>query len=61
MKVATTEGEIEASELIVKDVPQWSDNARVIATEWYLNGKLVRRDVWANVLRAEKTEVKRGC
>lgn len=57
MKVATTKGEIEADELDIHDVTQWSDNARVTATEWFLNGELVRRDVWVNGLRPVKVGV----
>lgn len=51
MKVLTTLGLVERSELEVKDVISEEDNARVSATEWYKDGELVRRDVNVNVLR----------
>lgn len=51
MRVLTTAGLIERDRLQVKDIVTESDNAREFATEWRLNGELVRRDVWVNVLR----------
>jgi hypothetical protein len=51
MKVMTSQGEIERSELVARDITEESDDARVTATEWYLLGVLVRRDVWVNPLR----------
>lgn len=53
MKVYTTKGLVERSELTVKDVVNESENARECATEWYLGGELVRRDAWVNVLRPQ--------
>lgn len=51
MKVMTTKGMIERSELTVKDEITESDNARTIAACWYLGDELVRRSVWVDVLR----------
>lgn len=51
MKIHTKLGLIERGQLRVKDVVSEEDNARVIATEWYLGEELVRRDVFVNVLR----------
>ena len=49
--VQTTVGLVEQSNLEIKDVIENGDSARVTATEWYLNGLLVRRDVNVNILR----------
>lgn len=53
MLVHTTEGLIERDQLQAKDIISEEDNARVIATEWYLGEKLVRRDVHVSVLRGQ--------
>jgi hypothetical protein len=58
MKVMTTKGLIEAADLDPQDFITWSDNARVIATEWRLQGELVRRDVWVSALRPIEGEAK---
>lgn len=49
--VWTTKGLIERSRLEAKDIVFEEENARVMATEWYLDGELVRRDVNVNMLR----------
>lgn len=49
--VFTTKGLVDRSRLEVKDIVEEHDNARVTATEWLLDGELVRRDVHVNVLR----------
>lgn len=49
--VSTIDGLIESEKLEIKDVIELGDNARVTATEWYLDGRLVRRDVNVNILR----------
>ena len=54
MLVYTTRGLIEIEKLDVKDIIELHDNARVIATEWRLDGELVRRDVWVSVLRGQE-------
>ena len=51
MLVHTTHGLIERDQLSTKDIVTEEDNARVIATEWYLGDELVRRDVNVNILR----------
>jgi len=51
MLIQTTEGLIERDLLAVRDIATEEENARVIATEWFLDGKLVRRDVNVNMLR----------
>lgn len=51
MKVLTTEGEIDIERLEVKDVVEIGDNHRKVASEFYLDGKLVRRDVAVSMLR----------
>lgn len=51
MLVQTTKGLIERDTLEVRDIVEEHDNARVNATEWFLDGELVRRDVNVNVLR----------
>lgn len=50
--VFTTKGIVERDLLEAKDVVMEDENARVIATEWYLNGELVRRDGFVNLLRS---------
>lgn len=49
--VHTTKGLIERDLLTVEDIVTDEDNARIIATEWRLEGELVRRDVTVSVLR----------
>lgn len=60
MLVQTTKGLIDSSKLKVKDIVTEHDNSRVIATEWYLNGELVRRDVAASILRTPEMNSKEG-
>lgn len=49
MLVHTAKGLIERELLEVKDTVSEEGSARTVATEWYLNGELVRRDAWANI------------
>lgn len=51
MKVHTTKGLIERDQLQAKDIITEEDNARVVATEWFLGDELVRRDVHVSILR----------
>lgn len=51
MKVHTTRGLIARERLIATDIISEEDNARVIATEWHLDGELVRRDVAVSILQ----------
>lgn len=60
MKVATTEGELDHTLLEVRDIAQWGENCRAMATEWYHQGKLVRRDVWVNPLKPVTVGVAHG-
>lgn len=52
MQVWTTKGLIDRGRLVVTDIINEEDNARSIATEWHLNGELVRRDVAVSILRS---------
>ncbi|MEQ1743221.1 MAG: hypothetical protein ABL869_12095 [Candidatus Nitrotoga sp.] len=56
MLVQTTKGLIERDTLEVRDIVEEHDNARVNATEWFLDGELVRRDVNVNILRGAELE-----
>lgn len=49
--VYTKNGMIPRSQLVIKDIIEEHENARVFATEWYLGDELVRRDVNVNILR----------
>lgn len=53
MQVQTIKGLIERDRLEIKDIIDERDNARVTATEWFLDGELVRRDVNVNLLRGQ--------
>lgn len=59
-KVITTKGIIERELLEVKDIVFEEINARVIATEWYLSGELVRRDVNVNILSGIDQSAEQG-
>lgn len=48
--VHTTKGLIDRERLTVKDTITEGDNDRAIATEWFLDGELVRRDVAVSML-----------
>jgi hypothetical protein len=60
MKILTTKGLIEMDELTVRDVVELGDNYRKIATEYRLNGELVRRDVAASMLRGPDMASEQG-
>jgi hypothetical protein len=51
MLVYTTKGLIERERLVATDIITEEDNARVVATEWFLDGEQVRRDVHVSILR----------
>lgn len=51
--VYTSAGLVPRESLEVKDVITETAGSRDIATEWYLNGELVRRDGWANLFQAQ--------
>jgi hypothetical protein len=44
-QVHTIKGLIDRDRLTVTDIVSEDDNSRAIATEWFLDGELVRRDV----------------
>lgn len=56
MKVMTTAGLVELDQLHVTDVVEVGDNHRKIATEFRLDGELVRRDVAVSMLRGLSME-----
>lgn len=58
--VYTAVGEIERDRLEIKDVISEDDKCRVSATEWYLDGIMVRRDVNVNVFNGISLEGKQG-
>lgn len=60
MKVQTAKGEIDRDKLVPRDAVIENEDARVMATEWYHYGELVRRDVWVNPLRMPAIGVKSG-
>jgi hypothetical protein len=49
-QVHTTKGLIDRDRLVVKDIMSEDANSRAIATEWFLDGELVRRDVAVSIL-----------
>lgn len=53
MKVHTTKGLIARDRLIVTDIVSEEANSRAIATEWHLDGELVRRDVAVSILQGQ--------
>ena len=53
MHVHTTKGLIERERLIATDIVSEESNARCVATEWHLDGELVRRDVAVSILQGQ--------
>ena len=51
--VHTIKGLIPREKLVVEDIVTEEDNARVIATEWKLNGEIVKRDVHVVILQGQ--------
>lgn len=51
MKVLTTKGLIERSDLDVKDIVEETDDARILATEYRFGGELVKRSVFIDGFR----------
>ena len=51
--VHTTKGLVERERLTVSDIVSEEENSRAIATEWFLDGELVRRDVAVSILRGQ--------
>jgi hypothetical protein len=52
-QVQTTKGLIDRNLLEVEDIVEEGDNYRSIATEWRLNGELVKRDGHVIILRGQ--------
>lgn len=52
-QVHTTKGLIDRDRLTVTDIASEEDNARIVATEWHLDGELVRRDVAVSILSGQ--------
>lgn len=52
-QVETIKGLIDRDRLDVRESVTETDSARCIATEWYLDGELVRRDAHAMILRTQ--------
>jgi len=52
-QVLTTQGLVDRDLLQVEDIVSEEPNARVIATEWFLDGELVRRDVAVSILSGQ--------
>ena len=48
--VQTIKGLIDRDRLEVHDIISEDENSRAIATEWFLEGELVRRDVAVSIL-----------
>lgn len=51
--VHTTKGLIERDRLVATDIITEGANDRAIATEWHLDGELVRRDVAVSILSGQ--------
>jgi hypothetical protein len=49
-KVHTTKGLVDRDRLTVKDIISEDENSRAVATEWFLDGEMVRRDVAVSIL-----------
>lgn len=49
-KVHTIKGPIDRALLTPRDIVTEDANSRSIATEWFLDGELVRRDVAVSIL-----------
>ena len=60
MLVFTTKGELPIESLAVTDLVEYHDNARVVATEWRLDGEIVRRDVTVSVLHGMSLNSEKG-
>jgi hypothetical protein len=52
--VQTIKGFIERDLLTVRDIISEDDNSRAVATEWFLDGEMVRRDVAVSILRGHE-------
>jgi hypothetical protein len=53
VQVHTIKGLIDRDKLTVEDIVSEDENSRAIATEYRLDGELVRRDVAVSILRGQ--------
>lgn len=60
MQVFTTKGIVDRALLTVIDVVTEEENARVTATEWRMDGELVRRDVNVSILVSQPLTGEQG-
>jgi len=60
MKVLTTKGPVDLERLDVVDVVEVCDNTRKVASEFRLDGELVRRDVAVSMLMPPKLGIVEG-
>ena len=51
--VETIVGPVERERLVVEDIVTEEPDKRIIATEWRLDGEIVKRDVWACILHGQ--------
>jgi hypothetical protein len=58
--VHTTKGLIARERLVASDIVSDEESARVTATEWHLDGELVRRDVHVNILSGQALNSEQG-
>jgi hypothetical protein len=52
-QVHTIKGLIDRDRLTVEDIVSEDENSRAIATEYRLDGELVRRDAWVSILSGQ--------
>ena len=52
-KVHTIKGPIDRDLLVVEDIVTEDAGTRIIATEWRLEGELVKRDVHVSILQGQ--------
>lgn len=53
VQVHTIKGLVDRDLLEVTDIVTEDDNSRAVATEWRLDGEVVRRDVAVSILRGQ--------
>ena len=60
MKVFTTKGLVEFSDLRIQDVVETGDNHRKILSQYFLGDELVRQSVFVDALRPLEAEAVGG-
>ena len=58
--VMTTQGLVPRERLEPVDVVTETENSRSVATEWYLDGQMVRRDVAVSILAPQSIGAEQG-